>query len=76
MLLEEFAGKTLTMEQIYEAHNYGRRYIDKNYKDVLTRMEIEGRVRGNPSHDLRPKRNGEITCAGHVQFTFPNMRKR
>jgi hypothetical protein len=71
MLLEEFAGQTRTMDEIYENHNYGRRYIDKNYKDVLTQLEVEGKVRGNPSHGMRPKRNGETTCAGHTRFTFP-----
>src|SRR5260221_8536488 len=63
MLLEGFAGQTRTMGQIYETHNYGRRYIDKNYKDVLTKLEVAGKIQGNPSHDKRPKRNGEPTCA-------------
>jgi hypothetical protein len=36
LLLAEFAGKTMTMNDIYEKHNVGRRYINKNYKDVLT----------------------------------------
>lgn len=71
MLLEQFAGQTRTMNQIYEAHNYGRRYIDKNYKVVLTKMEVEGKIRGDPSHDIRPKRKGEITCADATRFTFP-----
>jgi three-Cys-motif partner protein len=75
MLLDEFAGKTVTMGRIYEAHNYGRRYIDKNYKDVLTKMEMAGKVIGNPSHDMRPKRKGETTCADSTQFTFPEKRR-
>jgi hypothetical protein len=74
MLLDEFAGQTLTMNDIYEAHNYGRRYIDKNYKDALTKMEMAGRIKGNPSHELRPKRKGEITCADHVKFSFPKSK--
>ena len=75
MLLEQFAGQTRTMDQIYETHNYGRRYIDKNYKDVLTKMEVDGRIRGNPSCDMRPKRKGEITCADGTKFTFPEKSK-
>ncbi len=34
MLLDEFAGETLTMLETFERHNHGRRYIKKNYKDV------------------------------------------
>jgi hypothetical protein len=76
MLLDEFAGKTLTMSQIYDAHNYGRRYIEKNYKDVLTKMEMAGKVTGKPSYDMRPTRKGETTCADGTQFTFPKKSKR
>lgn len=71
MLLETFAGKTMTMAQIYDAHNYGRRYIDKNYKDALTKLEVGGKIKGNPPHHQRPKRRGEITCADKTVFTFP-----
>jgi hypothetical protein len=63
------------MDDIYERHNYGRRYIDKNYKDVLTKIEIEGRIKGEPRYDVRPKRKGEITCAGWTKFTFPPRAK-
>ncbi len=76
MLLDEFAGQTLTMDEIYEAHNYGRRYIDKNYKAVLTKMEVAGKIRGNPSHEKRRKIKGEITCADHVEFTFPKKKRK
>ena len=38
MLLSEYAGRTMTMAEIYDAHNYGRRYIDKNYKDILSKI--------------------------------------
>jgi len=35
MLLKEFAGRCLPMHQIYEEHNIGRRYVEKNYKLVI-----------------------------------------
>jgi three-Cys-motif partner protein len=70
MLLADFAGQTLTCGEIVEKHNYGRRYIDKNYKDVLTKMEQKGRVKGDPPHDKRRKG----TCADHVKFTFPKRK--
>ena len=76
MLLDEFAGQTLTMNEIYEAHNYGRRYIDKNYKTVLTKMEVAGKIKGNPSYEKRRKIKGEITCADGVEFTFPKKKRK
>ncbi len=76
MLLETYAGRTLRMDAIYEDHNYGRRYIDKNYKDVLTKLEKAGKIKGNPSHDKRRKIKGETTCADHVEFAFPKRKTK
>ncbi len=75
MLLDEFADETATMAQIYDRHNYGRRYIEKNYKDVLTQLEIAGKITGDPPHDKRRKIKGKPTCADATEFTFPAKRK-
>lgn len=71
MLLEEFADKTLTMREIYEQHSYGRPYIDKNYKTVLAKLELAGKINADPPHTKRPKRYGEVTFANKVKVTFP-----
>ena len=53
------------MAEVFEAHNYGRRYISKNYKDVLNNMELVGRskptrrTRVQEKH-LRGRRYGHI----------------
>jgi len=44
MLLGTFAGKTLTMREIYEKHSIDRQYIPKNYKDVLKKLEQDGKI--------------------------------
>lgn len=64
MLLDEYAGRTLTMEDIYQEHNVGRRYIKKNYKQVLLELEVAGRIQANPSK----RRKG--TFADTVLVTF------
>lgn len=66
MLLKEFSGRTLTTEQIYNAHNIGRPYTMKNYKAVLLKMEHQELIRCEPSR----RRAG--TFADHVRVTFPN----
>jgi len=67
LLLNEFAGKKLTMDEVYLQHNVGRRFIKKNYKDVLKRMEIEGKINTLPPSTER--RNN--TFGDKVLITFP-----
>ncbi|MBN8624687.1 MAG: three-Cys-motif partner protein TcmP [Planctomycetes bacterium] len=75
MLLETFAGKTLTMGEIYEEHNYGHRFIDANYKDVLRGMEEEELISCNPPAAKRQMRNGVRTFADRVEVTFPKKKR-
>lgn len=67
MLLEEFADRRMTMTEVFEAHNYGRRYIKKNYKDVLLKMEIDGKIAAQPP--VTARRKG--TFADEVVVRFP-----
>lgn len=66
MLLETFAGHTLTTEEIYERHNIGRPYTMKNYKTVLLSMEERGRIKAEPPAAKRRKG----TFADSVRVTF------
>jgi hypothetical protein len=72
MLLDEFAGRRMTMDEVFEAHNYGRPYIEKNYKDVLLKMEMDGKIATDRPYMKRRKRMGEYTFAGNVVVTFPS----
>ncbi len=67
MLLHEFAGRTLSMKQIFDAHQVGRPYLPKNYKAVLTKLEQENRITANPPASKRRA----STFADSVQVTFP-----
>lgn len=71
MLLDRFAGETLTMAQVYDAHNVGLPYTDTNYKEVLKKLEVAGKIVAHPPHTDRPKRKGEVTFADSVEVTFP-----
>ena len=59
------------MKQIFDQHNVGTSYIEKNYKDVLANLEIEGKIRAEPPASTRPKRKGKVTFADKVKVTFP-----
>jgi three-Cys-motif partner protein len=67
LLLGEFAGKTLSMKEIYDMHHVGRPYIRTNYKVVLRQLEQARRVKADPPAIERKK----DTLADHVRITFP-----
>jgi three-Cys-motif partner protein len=71
MLLDEFAGKTISMKEIYMLHNVGRRYISKNYKTALNNLESQGKIIAKPPANERQKHKGEITFSDSVKVTFP-----
>ena len=71
ILLTDFAGKTVMMKQIFEQHNVGTPYISRNYKDILIKLETEGKIHTDPPASKRPKRKGEVTFADKVKVTFP-----
>jgi three-Cys-motif partner protein len=73
MLLIEYAGKSLTMREIYEKHNIGRRFIESNYKKVLAKMEANGEIEANPPMNERPKRKGEATFGNGVMVKFSGI---
>ncbi len=71
MLLQQFASRTMTMIDVYNQHHVGRPYIKSNYKDILVKLESEGRIRVNPPVEKRRKVKGKLTFADSVQVKFP-----
>lgn len=67
MLLADFAGQTVQLEPLFERHSVGKPYVLKNYRDVLCRMEQEGKVRMEPP--CPPRRKG--TIGKSVKIIFP-----
>jgi three-Cys-motif partner protein len=70
-LLTDFAGKTVAVRQIFETHSGDSRFIERNYKEALRRLEDDGRVAADPPASARQWRNGKATMAGHAAITFP-----
>ncbi|MFH1679427.1 MAG: three-Cys-motif partner protein TcmP [Candidatus Eisenbacteria bacterium] len=75
MLEEHYAGQTMAMSQVYEGHHVGRRFIKRNYKDALRKMEESGAVKMDPPADRRRKRNDMVTVADSVSITFRRRKK-
>jgi hypothetical protein len=70
MLLNDFAGKRITVEKIYESHHIGRRYIEKNYKDAIRRLEAKKKIVADVDPQNRKRYKGEVSV-NNVKFTFP-----
>ena len=58
-LTKRYAGRTLTMKEIYDDHHVGTPYIKKNYKRILNALEEQGRIQCTPPAAKRQMRNGE-----------------
>jgi three-Cys-motif partner protein len=75
MLLKDFAGEKLTMENIYMRHSVGRPYIRRNYKRTLTALELDGKIKAEPGAKDRRRYKGEVTFPENVLVTFPTRRR-
>lgn len=67
LLAAQFAGKSLTVMQIFIAHHVGRRYVLKNYKQALIQLEDQGRIKASPPATERRAH----TMADGVVLSFP-----
>ena len=72
LLPDEFRGQNITVKQIYEIHSIGKPYTFRNYKDILIKMENEGKISPNPPSDRRRKIKGNTTMAENVMIQFPS----
>jgi hypothetical protein len=72
LLLSHFAGETISMKKVFEDHNVDTPYIARNYKDVLLKLEAQGKVVADPPASKRPKN----TFADRVLVTFPKVEKK
>jgi three-Cys-motif partner protein len=71
MLLCEFSAQKITMLEIYNQHHVGKRYIKKNYKAVLRKLEQQGKIQAEPPANKRRKQHGEVTFGDNVVIEFP-----
>jgi predicted DNA-binding protein YlxM (UPF0122 family) len=70
-LMIAFAGKDLTMSEIYLQHSVGRPFISRNYKRALNNLEAAGKILADPPAKDRKIQRGERTFAERVKVKFP-----
>ena len=69
-LLKLFAGRSLSVNDIFEFHNVGTPFVMRNYKEALRRLEEDGQIKTFP--EKRPIRRGVITMGDDVIIQFPS----
>ena len=72
LLLQDFAGQTATLKQIYEIHSVGKPYIERNYKTALRNLEARSRIIPDIPATKRRKYKGEVNVKD-VMYTFPEV---
>lgn len=73
-LLRDFAGETLTMNEVYLRHSVDTPYIPSNYKRALAALEADKRIQAQPAASERRKMRGEVTFGDSVLVRFPKER--
>jgi three-Cys-motif partner protein len=73
VLLRDFAGRSLSLEALYQEHSSGKRYLLKNYQDVLRKLENDGKITVEPPAERRRKSKikGEVTFSERLRVAFP-----
>ncbi len=74
-LLIDFAGRSVTLEEVYDEHNVGKPFILKNYKDALKNLETHNKIVADIPVSQRRKRKGEVSLK-NVRFSFPSKSKK
>jgi three-Cys-motif partner protein len=69
MLMDEYAGQTITFGNLFHEHNVGRRYVERNYRDALLELEEEGKVKVEMDTKRRSNK-GKLTLPTHARITF------
>lgn len=70
-LINSFAGKTMTVEEIFESHHVNTTFVLRNYQDALLRLEEQNRIITDPPASKRRKIKGKLTLGKNVKITFP-----
>lgn len=69
-LINQFTGKTHTVEALFNLSHVGTPYVLQNYKDAIRRLETEGLVIADPPAQKRRVIKGQISLADKTKITI------
>ena len=70
-LLKIFAGKKLTLKEIYLAHHINNHYIESDFKSAVRLLEERNLIITDPPAEKRRLYQGIRTVSDKLQITFP-----
>ena len=71
MLLDHYAGQTLSFMQIFDGHHVNKPYVEPNYRDVLGNMEHDEQIDVNRPKGSKRTYKGKPAFGKSVTITFP-----
>jgi hypothetical protein len=66
-----FAGKTLTLDEVFFKQNIGTPFIRRNYSEIIGELEKNGVVSVDRPPRSRPIIKGKFTYGKNTRITFP-----
>ncbi len=78
-LCVEYAGRSLSRKDLredYDKYHPRNLFVDKNWRDVLSELEQEGKIACKPPRSERKVQKGEITFGPKTVVTFPANEKK
>ena len=75
-LLEQFEGQSLTMKEVFERHHLGTRYVERNYKTALGRLEVEGKIIASPPAIKQTETQWRKNIRTQCKSSFPAKKEK
>jgi three-Cys-motif partner protein len=77
-LCADYASRSLSRKALredYDKFHPRNLFVDRNWRDVLSELETEGKITCVPPRNERPPRKGEVTFGPNTVVTFPSKGK-
>ncbi|MBA4132023.1 MAG: hypothetical protein C0519_11425 [Hyphomicrobium sp.] len=78
-LCADYAGRSLSRKALrddFDKHYPRNRFVNKNWRDVLSELEQEGKITCKPPRLERKVQKGEVTFGENTVVTFPAEEKK
>jgi three-Cys-motif partner protein len=72
-ILRVFAGRTMTLAEVWRAHAHGTNFVERNYREALLYLEAQGKISVEPPSAVRGTRNGQQVWGSDTRARFPRQ---
>lgn len=69
--MKEYAGQEIRFQNLYDEHNVGRPFVARNYRDILTELELAGKVVCEPPYTKRRRNKDKVSFGPKTVVKFP-----